>query len=366
MGSIRVRVRASVALVFVLLVAGCASGSTPLVAAAPTGSPSASPSASPIASATSPAIADSEPPVPSAADVDDETGSSAGASIAPAAMGALPPTGGAVSTARLPGEPDAALTPGALNPAVTQATIHSTICISGWTATIRPSSSFTTALKINQIAKYGYGDTRTSSYEEDHLISLQLGGAPADPRNLWPEPYTATLADGRSTGARTKDGFETRLKSAVCAGTITLAAAQGEIGVHWVHAYYGIALLVSSPTQAPTADVTPTPATPVVAPRPGTLVVRITSLPPSIVHGANATIRAITSPGATCRASVQYASGTVSSAKGLQTQPVADSSGAASWTWKVGSNTRAGMSTASVSCTLGGHSASQTKTFAVT
>ena len=366
MSSIRLRARASVALVVVLLVAGCASGSTPLVTATPTASPIASPTASPTASATSPAIADTQSPVPSAADVDDEAGSSAGASFAPTVMGVLPPTGGAVPTERLPGEPDAAMTPGALNPAVTQATIHSTICVSGWTATIRPSSSFTTALKIDQIVKYGYGDTRTSSYEEDHLISLELGGAPADPRNLWPEPYTATLADGRSTGARTKDGFETKLKSAVCAGAVTLASAQDQIGVHWVHAYYGIALLVLSPTQAPTAGVTPTPATPVVTPRPGTLVVRITSLPAYIAHGANGTMVAVTSPGAMCRASVQYASGTVSSAKGLQTKPVADSSGAASWTWKIGSSTKAGRSTASVSCTLGGHSASQTKTFAVT
>jgi hypothetical protein len=40
-----------------------------------------------------------------------------------------------------------------------------------------------------------------------------------------------------------KDAFETKLKTKVCAGTITLAEAQGEIGDHWVHAYYGIALM---------------------------------------------------------------------------------------------------------------------------
>jgi hypothetical protein len=26
-------------------------------------------------------------------------------------------------------------------------------------------------------------------YEENHLISLEDGGDPMDPRNLWPEPY---------------------------------------------------------------------------------------------------------------------------------------------------------------------------------
>jgi DNA-binding CsgD family transcriptional regulator len=49
----------------------------------------------------------------------------------------------ATAAGRLSGEPRLALTPGAYNPAVTQATIGRTICVSGWTATIRPSSSYT-------------------------------------------------------------------------------------------------------------------------------------------------------------------------------------------------------------------------------
>ena len=35
-----------------------------------------------------------------------------------------------------------------------------------------------------------------SDYQEDHLISLELGGNPTDPRNLWPEPYPRAVADG--------------------------------------------------------------------------------------------------------------------------------------------------------------------------
>jgi hypothetical protein len=273
----------------------------------------------------------------------------------------------------LPGEPNPSLTPGALNPAVTQATIGSTICVSGWTATIRPSSSYTTGLKVQQIGQYGYSNTSTSAYEEDHLISLELGGAPADPRNLWPEPYTISLADGRSTGAHTKDGFETKLKTQVCKGTITLAQAQNEIGDHWVHFYYAIPLSLSTPTPAPTSKPTPKPtAKPTPKPtakpttKPVTISVQITSLPASIGHGANATMQARTSPGATCSASVTYHSGTVSSAAGLKTTPVAGSSGIVSWTWKVGSSTKPGSSTATVTCSLGGHSASKSKTFVVT
>jgi hypothetical protein len=334
---------------------------TPLNVAAGSGSSSATASISSSATASSASLSAS--PTASSADPDDEASGSAGASFPPNATGALPPTSGTSAADRLPGEPDPSLTPGALNPVVTQATIGSTICVSGWTATVRPSESFTNDLKVEQIGQYGYSDTRTSSYEEDHLISLELGGAPADPRNLWPEPYTISLADGRPTGAHTKDAFETKLKSEVCAGSITLALAQTEIGDHWVHAYYAIPLPTSSPTPAPTAHVTPKPATP--TPKPSTLAVRITSLPASVAPSADATLVAVTSPGATCRVSVKYHSGTVSAAKGLKPVPVADSSGTVSWTWTVGPSTGAGTSTATVTCTLGGHSASTSKTFVV-
>jgi hypothetical protein len=155
----------------------------------------------------------------------------------PGPTGAPAPTSAA---ARLPGEPDPVLTPGSLNTAVTRDTIASTICTSGWTATIRPPTSYTNSLKVTQIAQYGYTDTSLASYEEDHLISLELGGNPTDPRNLWPEPYTIALPDGRSVGAHVKDGFETKLKNQVCSGALTLAEAQAEIGIHWVHFDYHI------------------------------------------------------------------------------------------------------------------------------
>jgi hypothetical protein len=77
--------------------------------------------------------------------------------------------------------PDKFMTPGATNPGVTQANIRRTICKAGWTKTIRPPSSYTTALKLQQIVEYGYRDRKSGSYEEDHLISLQLGGHPQDP-----------------------------------------------------------------------------------------------------------------------------------------------------------------------------------------
>jgi hypothetical protein len=119
--------------------------------------------------------------------------------------------------------PDPSCTPGAYNPDVTQSTIDSTICVSGWTATVRPSTSYTNALKIKQIAQYGYSDTSTADYEEDHQVPLELGGAPKAAANLWPEPRYGTKTAGN------KDAVENKLKKAVCNGTVTLSNVDEEI-----------------------------------------------------------------------------------------------------------------------------------------
>jgi hypothetical protein len=131
------------------------------------------------------------------------------------------------------GLPSRALTPGVLNPAVTQATIHSTICVAGWTKTIRPPASYTNALKVAQIATYRYADKALADYEEDHLISLELGGSPRAAKNLWPEPHHIRVG-GLDLGSYTKDGLETHLKTLVCAGKLTLAKARAEIATNWV------------------------------------------------------------------------------------------------------------------------------------
>jgi hypothetical protein len=143
------------------------------------------------------------------------------------------------STAYLP-LPDPACTPGALNPDVTQDTIDSTICVSGWTATVRPPVSYTNALKVQQIAEYGYSDTSTSDYEEDHFIPLELGGAPSDPQNLWPEPHYST--DGSANTSYTKDQVENKLKKAVCNGSVALADAQNAISTDWTTALASLGL----------------------------------------------------------------------------------------------------------------------------
>ena len=92
-----------------------------------------------------------------------------------------------------------ARTPGVVNPDVTQATIGETICVRGWTRTVRPPTDYTNGLKVRQMREYGVGGS-PSGYQEDHLISLELGGHPTDPRNLWPEPRPhAEEVDGSRT-----------------------------------------------------------------------------------------------------------------------------------------------------------------------
>jgi hypothetical protein len=111
---------------------------------------------------------------------------------------------------------DPVRTPGVLNAAVTQATIADTICSSGWTRTIRPPTDYTNSLKLTQMRAYGeHGPL--SAYQEDHLISLELGGDPTDPRNLWPEPYPR---------ASKVDRIENELNAQVCSGDLSLGDAQ--------------------------------------------------------------------------------------------------------------------------------------------
>lgn len=150
--------------------------------------------------------------------------------------------------------PNASATPGMTNPAVSQGNIASTICTLGYTTKIRPSSSFTTKLKIKQLSTVpysSYGSRNTSLFEEDHLIPLELGGNPTDPKNLWPEPW-----DG-SFGAKIKDSLENKLHAMVCAHQITLSEAQTAFTTNWYVAYQNYVL---SPSPRPSAMPTVTTA----------------------------------------------------------------------------------------------------------
>jgi hypothetical protein len=44
--------------------------------------------------------------------------------------------------------------------------------------------SYTNSLKTKQLAAAHATDKTLAHYEEDHFVSLELGGRPRDPRNL--------------------------------------------------------------------------------------------------------------------------------------------------------------------------------------
>lgn len=127
--------------------------------------------------------------------------------------------------------PDPNCTPGVTNPDVTQDNIDSTICHAGFTKTIRPPVSYTNRLKREQIQEYGFLDTSMRDYEEDHMISLELGGSPDDPKNLWPEPHGSP---------NEKDLVENYLNEQVCDHKMTLDEAQKEITTNWYAIYKNI------------------------------------------------------------------------------------------------------------------------------
>jgi len=127
--------------------------------------------------------------------------------------------------------PNPVLTPGAINPAVTQENIASTVCLKGYTKTIRPPASYTHSLKKKQIRQYGYKDTNPRDYEEDHLIALSIGGAPYDPHNLWPEPRYSEW------GADKKDQLEFAIYTLVCRRQISLIEAQRAMASDWIAAW---------------------------------------------------------------------------------------------------------------------------------
>jgi hypothetical protein len=125
--------------------------------------------------------------------------------------------------------PDPACTPGAVDPAVTQENLKTTICRGGYTKSVRPPANVTNPAKTASLKTYGLPYASTTEY--DHLIPLELGGASAT-SNLWPETNTDTAASVNNP----KDDIENALNAAVCKGRVSLAAAQQAIATDWTTA----------------------------------------------------------------------------------------------------------------------------------
>jgi hypothetical protein len=156
----------------------------------------------------------------------------------------------------MPVLPDPVFTPGMANPQVSQATLRQTICGSGWTESVRPPEAYTEQVKrleaggggtvtyagtTYQVHGFDLSDRTLGHYELDHLIPLELGGAPADPHNLWLEPDESPEGDvAQEPAPRRRTESRTRLGKRCAAATSpspTLAGASPPTGTAWVRTW---------------------------------------------------------------------------------------------------------------------------------
>ena len=276
------------------------------------------------------------------------------AAIVPLAAGTIPAPNSCVS---LNGLPDPGCTPGATNPDVIQATISITICVTGYAAQVRPAATYTNSLKIDHMRAYGYAAGAPGDFEEDHLIALELGGDPRDPKNLWPERLTG------GSGALQKDRVENWAHDEVCAGRMQLADAQQRIAANWVEFYNAMLAAIATPTPIAPALVSSTAST--VQPTATASRTQAPSLSVLINASRYGLVSATTLAGASCNAQARLPSGNISKAAGLTPTAIALANGAVSWTYGTTTQTNPGTGTHTVTCTLGGITRNATAPFSV-
>jgi hypothetical protein len=115
----------------------------------------------------------------------------------------------------------------ALNPDVTQGTVKRTICVPGYTKSVRPATSYTNGIKVKLLTEAGIDQSRIGDFELDHIVPLALGGHPRKLSNLVLQPWEG------EHGAKRKDSLEARMHSLVCHGEVGLTEAQACIAEDW-------------------------------------------------------------------------------------------------------------------------------------
>lgn len=119
-----------------------------------------------------------------------------------------------------------------LNHDVTQTTLPKTVCMSGYTKSVRPSTTYTNGVKRRWMLEKGLDfDVEKDNYELDHVIPLALGGHPRNLNNLMLQPWVG------HDGAKRKDRLEVKLQCLVCSGDVPLEVAQEAIWADWQAAY---------------------------------------------------------------------------------------------------------------------------------
>lgn len=137
---------------------------------------------------------------------------------------------------------------GEVTPSVTPANVKTTICVPGYTATVRPSVSYTNTVKAllaggdetaaracvgaaylrlkdwrkavqscAQTLPVANDPALLAQYELDHKVPLAVGGHPESLHNLWLQPWPQ---------ARKKDVIESDIHDQVCKQSLPLRKAQ--------------------------------------------------------------------------------------------------------------------------------------------
>lgn len=136
--------------------------------------------------------------------------------------------------------PDDSEAPGAINPVVTQATIHETICVPGWSSKARPSVSFTAPIKRRLIDRFYHGAS-ADEFELDHRVPIEDGGCPDCVSNLvlqrWRDPRHHACHPQEDMDAACKDQLENFVHAAICHGRMTLIEGQSLFLGDWTVAY---------------------------------------------------------------------------------------------------------------------------------
>jgi hypothetical protein len=106
--------------------------------------------------------------------------------------------------------------------------------VPGYTATVRPSTTYTNGIKFRLMREAGIDESLKGDYALDHIIALAIGGHPRSLDNL----QLLTAKDNSR-----KSRIEVKLQCMVCTGQVALEIAQQEMYADWVGTYWKYAAI---------------------------------------------------------------------------------------------------------------------------
>jgi hypothetical protein len=118
-----------------------------------------------------------------------------------------------------------------LDERVTQQSVADTICKPGYADTVSPPVDEMLAHKNRLLAQRGIDADDSTEYALDRRVPIVLGGSPDATSNFDLLPW------GGHRGERRKELLAAKLKRCVCAGKMSLSAAQAAIAGDWPAQY---------------------------------------------------------------------------------------------------------------------------------